>query len=205
LQISQERQRLFSTVIFILLSIAPIQKVKAEELETYVSTWSVVSSTLAAGDNPDAIAVGERTFLTITAAIAADSNGDGKISIHRIDSSSITRANVARFRCIGTTDDSSIVYDIWSGTLGRSADCEFTYLGTLTFTIGTQVSTTSTYEMADTLAVTGGEVLSSTSWVSASPENDRVAECAVDLLGDDTIVIVPTTVECDAKLLMKVL
>jgi hypothetical protein len=174
---------------------------KAEELETSVSTWQILDSTSSAGTEPTALGVTERTYLTVRAAIAAAASGDEEISVFRITRSSRTKANAIRIRALGITDGGTATYDVFSGTLADSSDCELMYLGTLAFTIGTQASTIATYELGDTLVVTTGDA--TVSWTSTSSATNRIAEATIDLQGADLLILVPTTVTADCKLLGK--
>ena len=170
-------------------------------LSTLLSNWIAINTSASAGDEPTELATDERTYLTVSAAIAAAASGDGKISIHQFPKVPETSANTITLRCIGITDNNSVTYSIYTGNLGNADDCNLSYIGSLAFTIGAQASTESTYELADTLTVTEGENLFS--WAVKSPANDRVAEASVDLCGADLIVVVPTTLGCDAKLLAR--
>ena len=170
--------------------------VQPGQLHTGRNAWAVVDTTLSAGLDPNTLAVGERTYVTVAAAIVADSSGDGKITIYTVP----TSWNYGKFRCIGITNDNDVIYEIYLGTLAKGTDCELSYAGELAFTIGTQASVTSTYEMADTVVVTDGETIPA--WSSSSPANNGVAEARIDLETADIVVAVPTTVECNCKLLM---
>jgi len=162
---------------------------------TAQDVWIVVDSTTSSGDEPNDLAVGERTYATVKEAAEG---GDAEISIQRIDET----WNAGRFRCIGDTNDSSVTYQIYLGTLGPDGtDCELAKAGQLAFTIGTQASTVSTYEMAHTVTVTS--YCWAKAWSSASPGSNLVAEAAIDLMGADILVAVPTTAGCDCKLLFK--
>ncbi|MHA1840842.1 MAG: hypothetical protein ACTSYW_02580 [Candidatus Heimdallarchaeota archaeon] len=178
-----------------------VSNVQAEVTETAIGAWQVLDTTTSTGDEPTALAVGERTYSTVTAAIAAASSGDDEISIYRISRSSRSINNFVRMRCIGITDNQSVVYNVYGGTLSYGSDCALTFVGTLSFTIGTQVSDTSNYEFADTITVTEGDTTED--WLSESPESERVAEAAIDLQGMDILVLVATTAGCDCKLLGK--
>lgn len=170
-------------------------------LETTTSAWVTLASALAAGTEPTDLAVGERTYLTVKAAIAAAASGDEKIVIHRIDSSIETRANAMRFRCVSTADAAACTFVLYIGTLNKAADCDLTYLGTLAFTTGLQQSTDSTYLFADQVTPTAGDT--TVSWGSTSAADDRVAEAAIELQGADILIIVPTVVAADCKLFGK--
>jgi len=168
------------------------------QLHSAQQAWVVVDSTTSDGTEPTALAADERTYTAVVAAIAAASSGDDEISIYAIPS----RANSARFRCMGITNEGTITYQIYLGTLGPGGtNCELVNAGQLAFVIGQQVSTMSGYEMADTLTIT--EYCWSSAWTAKSPTNGLVAEGRVDLQGADVMIIVATTVTCDAKLLVK--
>lgn len=178
-------------------------------VHTARATWVVLDTTSSTGTEPTDLAVTERTYQTVKTAQGTGASGDDEISIFDVPRD----WNGARFRAIGITDDGTATYQIYAGTLGDSnrdtdsttADCELAYIGQYVFTIGTQASTTATYEMADTLAVTASDWTKpvSTSAVTSSPTGNRVAEGRVDLMGADVLVFVPTTVTADCKLLGK--
>jgi len=180
------------------------QMVEPGQLHTAHDTWIVIDTTTSAGDEPTDLAVTERTLTTVAAAVAAAVGGDDEISIYGDtgdEQSAMLSVNIARFRCIGITDDASVTYQIYLGTSNAGSNCELSKAGQLAFTIGQQASTTSTYELADAITVTNG------GWpkvfVSTNPGSNGVAEAAIDLMGADLIVAVPTTAECDCQLLMK--
>ena len=176
------------------------EKVNPGELHTGRSAWEVMGATLAAGDEPNALAVGERTYATVSAAAEG---GDDKIIIFDLRTKERQHWNRARFRCIGTTDGASVKYQVYFGSLGLGGtDCILAPVGELDFTIGTQASTTATYEVADTLTITPSDSWTK-AWGSASPTGNLVAEGWIDIIGADIIVLVPTTVGCDAKVLGK--
>lgn len=157
-------------------------------------TWEAIASVSSVGEEPNDLAVGERTYTTV--AVAAE-GGDDKITIVKIPPS----WSYIRFRCIGITNDANVVFQVYSGTLANDSDCVLVKVAQLSFVIGTQSSTVSTYELADTLTLT--EYCKILETASDSPTGELVAEAAWDLEGDDILVIVPTTVECNAKLLAK--
>lgn len=170
------------------------QTVRPTSDVTDQKAWNVIATVASTGDEPNDLAVGERTYLT---AKALAKGGDSKITIVKLPLS----WNYVRFRCIGISDNNTVTFQVYSGSLGAGTDCELVKMGQLAFTIGTQVSTTATYEMADTLTLTSYCYLRPA--FSVSPVGELVAEAGWDLLGDDILVIVPTTVSCDAKLLAK--
>ena len=63
-------------------------------------------------------------------------------------------------------------------------------MGQLVFTIGQQVSTTATYEMADTVAETASDWVSA--WSKISAASDTVAEAQIDMSGANVLVLVAT-------------
>lgn len=171
-------------------------------LDTSISSWSSINSVLSADGNATDLAVSQRTHVTAQAAITAAVNNQDQISVIRIAGNPTSSANAIRFRCIGVTADTVCTYNVYSGTLQSNPDCELSLLGTLSFTIGTQVSTTTGYELADQLAVTEGDT--SASFINTtSAADERVAETFIDLQGSDILVIVPTAVGSDCKLLGK--
>jgi hypothetical protein len=181
------------------------QLVEPGQLHTGKNTWVVLDATTSSGTEPSDLAVGERTYTTIVAAIAAASSGDEEISIYGdslAELQILESWNNARFRCIGVTNNQTVTYQIYLGTLGvGGTDCEVVKAGQLAFTIGQQVSSTSTYKLADTLTVTASDWAKS--WTSSSPGGDKVAEAAIDMMGADIIVAVASTAGCDCKLLAK--
>lgn len=170
-------------------------------LSTQVDRWVVGNAALAASDEPDDLASAtDRIYSVAVARKDAEVGGDEKISVHRFAHSTASRCNYLRARCIGATNNTSCVYNLYSGTLGTGgSDCALSLLGTLTFTIGTQLSDTAGYYFADTVVAVDGAV---SGWSSKYIEH-RTAESKVYLDGDDTLIIVPTTLECNAKLLLK--
>ena len=179
--------------------------VQPGQTHTAQNGWFTLASVASAGDEPNDLAVGERTYATVAAAIVAAASGDGKIVIYGdsyAERANMLSCNVMCFRCTGITDAANIVWSIYLGTLETGdTDCALAYAGELDFTVGTQASLTSGYEFADTLVVTDGDWVKT--WGSSNPENNRVAEAAIDLMGADLIVAVPTAAACNCKLLMK--
>lgn len=168
------------------------------KLITAQNKWVVVDSTTSAGEEPNDLPFNLRTYSTVVVAIASAADANDEISIFYPIPKSY---NAGRFRCIGVTDACSVTYQIYLGTLSGEADCELVKAGQLAFTIGTQISTTSTYEMADAVTVT--PYCWTKSWGSISPSSNLVAEATVDFMGADILVVVPTTAGCDCKLLIK--
>lgn len=158
--------------------------------------WKILDSTTSFGKEPNDLEIGGRTY----ASILADTNeGALEVSIVHIPP---TWTNV-RFRCIGVSEDSNVIYQVYAGTLAEGSDCELAKVGQLTFVIGTQQSTITGYKMADTVTATTTEDDWVKSWATSSPANNHVAEATVDLMGEDILVLVPTTADCDCKLLGK--
>ena len=179
--------------------------VEPGQVHTAHYEWIVADTTTSAGTEPTDLAVGERTYATVAAAVAADDSGDGEISIcgdSAAEKANMESWNLVRFRCRGITDGASIVYQIYLGTLVvGGTDCELAYAGQLGFTVGTQASVDTGYEMADTLAVTESDWVKSVA--SSSSADNRVAEAALDLMGANMIVVVASTAGCDCKLIIK--
>lgn len=173
------------------------QMVNPGQLHTAREAWIVLDATTSTGDEPNDLAVGERTYLTLAAAAEGGDDEIATLSLVPYQDWSF-----ARFRCIGITNDQTVTYQIYLGSLSPGGtDCALVKAGQLAFTIGQQVSTTATYEYADTLTLT--EYCWPKTWATSSPTSDLVAEACVDLMGADYIVAVPTTVSCDCKLLIK--
>lgn len=170
------------------------------ELTTNDSGWFTVAEFASSGGAATDLAVGERTYATIVAAIAADAGNDGQIVIFDLPYG----ANAVRFRNIGLAAAGDHVYQVYSSAKFGAADSAFTKRGTLTFKTGSQASTFTGFEYADVLAVTNTSE-SSVSWTVANPGDgtELVAEAFIDLQGDDTLVIVPTTLDDNSKLLGK--
>lgn len=169
--------------------------------ETYTGGWDVINEIQSSGDEPTDLAVDERTYSGVLSVIEAEAGGDEKISYKQLTRSYITKANSIRFRCMGKTADTTVTYDIYVGNVGRSDDCALTYLGQLSFTVGTQSSTYSDYEYADQVSITEGDT--NADWVHKSAADNRVAEAGINLHGDDLLVIVPSTSGSDSKLQAK--
>ena len=190
--------------------VVPLNKtsnqVNPGELHTGRNAWVVLDTTSSAGDEPNDLAVDERTYLTVLSAISTGTGGDDEISTFLLHSGTRQGWNRVKFRCRGITDGGTATYQIYIGTLGRApvtdtTDCELAKVGQLAFTVGTQVSTLATYEMADTLTVTEG-FSSVRSWLSSSPTSEHVAEAELDVSGADVIVAVPTVASADCQLLV---
>lgn len=179
-------------------------RVDPGQVHTPRNTWVVIDAT-DSGETVGNLGVTERTYQTVLAAIATGTNNDDEISIYDIPRS----WNAARFRCIGKTDGGVITYQVWLGTLGdgnrhtdsTTADCELAYAGQLAFVIGQQASTTTDYELADTVTVTASDWPAT--WTSKTPTGNRVAEATIDLMGADVMVVLASAINCDAKLLGK--
>lgn len=168
-----------------------------------------MDTTSSAGTEPSDIdsdtrgSGGDVTYQQVKTLIAAGANGDDEISIFDVPES----WNGAKFRVRGITDDATVTYKIYAGTLGEgnfdadltAVDCVLAYLGQLAFTIGTQLSTRSGYYMADTLAITSSDW--SHLWRLSNPTGNRVAEGRIYLGPADLLVIVPVTVTADCQLL----
>ena len=187
------------------------KRVDPGSLHTPRDRWVVLDTTSSTGTEPSDIDVdtrgsgGDVTYQQVKTLIAAAANGDDEISVFDVPRS----WNGARFRAIGITDNGTATYQIYAGTLGdgnrdidsTAADCELAYIGQFVFTIGAQASVTSTYEMADTLIHTASDWTKSAT--VASPVGNRVAEGRIDLIGADVLILVPTTVTADCKLLAR--
>lgn len=193
-----KNKKVLIVLAMLFLSVICIAAVKDfYKLATTQDVWVAVDATTSSGTEPTDLAVDERTYTTITAAIAAAASGDDEISIYQIP----YKWNSGRFRCIGITDNQSVTHQIYLGTKGNNDNCELSKAGQLAWTVGTQVSETSTYEFADAVTVTSYGWTKS--WSSSSPGSEMVAEAVIDFQGADILVVVTTTAGCDCKLLMK--
>lgn len=171
-------------------------------LDTVISSWIPLNSSLSADGNATDLSVAQRTYLTAQAAIAADADNQAQISLITLTSEVESPVNALRFRCVGATADTVCTYNIYTGTRKENPDCELSLLGTLSFTVGTQVSMGSGLEFADQLTVTGGST-SALFKNTTSAADERVAETYIDIQGDDTLCSVPTAVGSDCQLLAK--
>lgn len=138
------RVKEISIVIVILLVLAVgvchgTDKVYSE-MRTPQNKWQIIDATTSADNEVSDLAVTERTYTTIVAAIAAaasPSDGDGEISIFPIPDG----WNGIRLRAIGITADGTATYQIYLGTLAlRGTDCEMVNAGQLAWVVGTQTS-----------------------------------------------------------------
>ena len=176
------------------------------ELCTPNFPFAIAATWTLAGTEPTALAVGERTYKTIVAAIAAaaEDAGDEEIEIYTLPYGT----NAIRIRCVGVTANTGVTtFDVLSGTYNTGIeDCAMTLRGTLTFTMGTQVSAYSTYECGDILTLTASsDAASTSSWTIANPAtgSETVAEALLDMQGDDRVVLVPTATNQNAYVLIK--
>lgn len=199
--------------------VAPVDligdRVDPGAVQTARPVWVAIATTASASDEPLDIGVtargpnGKATYQAVKTLIAAADTGDEKISVFDIPRS----WNAIRLRAIGITDDGDYAVQVYAGTLGdgnrdadsTAADCELTYVGQFAWVVGAQGSITTSYEMADAVTVTESDwTVDMTATGSVrSPGVNRVAEARFDLLGADVIVIVPTIVDADAKLLAR--
>lgn len=194
--------------VSLLFCMAAQRAMVGSELATPNFPWAVAATWTSADAEATALAVTERTYKTINTAIAAAANastGDGEIEIYTVPYGT----NAIRIRAIGLTANGTIVVNILTGTYDSSLeDCEMVLRGTLTFTVGTQASTTSGYELADIVALTAASDAASTSdWIIANPAtgSETVAEAMLDLQGDDKVVLVPIegSLTANSKILIK--
>lgn len=176
------------------------------ESHTTRDPWEIFGGegVLATGAEPTDLGVTERTYLTVLAAIAADSSGDGKIRVQLLHEN--PGWDRLKFRATGVTDNGTSTWQIYAGTLGRApvegvTDCVLVKIGQLAFVVGTQASLTSGYELADAVTVTEG-FSAPNAWSTASPGSEGVAETEIDLRGADVVIAVPTVITNDAQLLV---
>lgn len=164
------------------------------------NVWVAVNTVVSAGDEPTDLAEDERTYAAVLAAITAAVGGDEKIAVYDMPE----HWNHVQFECIGITEDATATFLIYAGTRGglSGTDCNLGLVGQLAFVIGTQGSTTATYEMADAVTKTASD-----GWIEAwgvvSPGSDRVARGAVNVMDADVLVTVPTVASANCKLLAK--
>ena len=188
------------TVVFYM---AAMRAQVGSELCTPNFPWAIAATWTTAGDEPTALAVGERTYKTINTAIAAAVSGDDEIEIYTMPYGT----NAIRIRVVGFADNYDIVFDVLSGTFdGSRDDCAMVLRGTLTFTVGTQLSAIASYEFADTAVLTANSDAASTSvWTITSPGtgSETCAEALLDMQGDDRLVLVPTALAANAYVLIK--
>lgn len=194
----------FLIALVAVLCMAPMRARVGSELATPNFRWTVAATWTDAGTEPTSLAVGERTYKTIVAAIAAAATdaGDEEIEIYTVPYGT----NSIRIRAIGLTHTHVMIFDVLTGTYqGNTEDGEMVLRGTLIFTVGQQVSTTASYLMCDQVVLISASDAASTSrWTIANPgDTDTVAEAVLDLQGDDRVVLVPTTLSSNAKVLIK--
>lgn len=191
-------------VASLMFCMAARRAIVGSELATPNFPFAVAATWTSAGTEPDALAVGERTYKTIVAAVAAAATdaGDDEIEVYTVPYGT----NAIRIRGIGITHTHAMVFNVLTGTYdGSIEDGEMVLRGTLTFTVGQQASTTTDYEMCDQVALTAASDAASTSdWTISNPGDvDTCAEAMLDLQGDDIVILVPTTLASDAKVLIK--
>ncbi len=194
--------------------VGAVRRAQSAKLVTAHITWQVAEACTSADAEATALAVGERTFQTVLDIIIAAGDrttGDGEIEYFIVPDD----WNQVKFTAIGITNDGTYTVDVYSGSLGigpkntdslpkaaaRNDDTNLTHIGELAFIIGQQVSTTSGYEMAQSVTATAKD--SSASWSTAGTvDSDRTCEARIDLLGDNLLVFVPKTCSANSKLLV---
>jgi hypothetical protein len=181
-------------------------------LITNQNTWQVLDVTTDAGSEPNDLTAaagyggyGGRTYLAVI--------GDANTGAAEVNAVIIPGTwNSARFRLVGAADAGTVTYQVYGGTLPMgsggtvnttTANCALAYYGQLAFTVGTQLSDIAGYYFADQVTITTTNQDHPTTWSFNSTEDDRVAECRIDLLGDNLLVLVPTTCTTNCKLLGK--
>lgn len=193
--------------IAVILGMAAQRAMVGSELATPNFPWVAAASFLSAGTEATALDVTERTYKTITTAIAAAASGDGDEEI--VIYTPPYGTNAIRIRAIGLSPNGTVEIDILSGTFdGSTDDCEMALRGTLTFTIGLQKSAVTDYEIADICTLTATSDAATTSdWIIANPAtgSETVAEALLDLQGDDKVVLVPIegSLTSNSKILIK--
>lgn len=159
-------------------------RVDPGQVHTVRNVWEIIDSTLSGATATD-LAATERTYQLVKAAIAAAANNDDEISIFDIPRS----WNKIRFRAIGITDNATVTYQIYFGTLGDGnrdidntvEDCDLAYAGQLTFTIGQQSS-----------------IYSQVAFTSGGTRTPVVGETVVGATSGKTAVIISISVSSGA-------
>lgn len=105
--------------------------------------------------------------------------------------------NGVRLRLSSTTDGDTSVTDVFF--MNGTAD-HFSRVATLTWTTGTQTSSTSGQEFADTVVISNNTNTWHKTQSAVSPTGNYIAEWSVDVLGSGTIGISPTTITNAATL-----
>ena len=169
----------------------------ANEPATVHESWRVAGTFDTAATND--LAVTERTRTLVQALITADANEDGNMVLYSVPFG----ANAIRLRVIGTTDAGDFVFNVYSGAVtGSDGNASLVKRGILTCITGTQVSETTSYEFADTMAVSS-TASSVTTWSVTNPADNTCAEAVIDIQGDNILCFVPTTVDNAMKILIK--
>ncbi len=181
--------------------ITSVTETIAAQLVTDQGGWQVLGSFASSGGAANDLGVTQRTLSTARAAINVGANNQDQIVIVGPLNAG---ANAIRLRNIGLAAAGDHVYQIYTASKGANDDASFVKRGTLTFKTGSQASTFAGYEYADLLTVTNTSS-SSSSWTVANPGDgtELVAEAFIDIQGDDTLIIVPTTLDDNSKLLGK--
>ncbi|KKL55224.1 hypothetical protein LCGC14_2257550 [marine sediment metagenome] len=127
--------------------------------------WTIVESENSGDTQATNLAVTERTYQLVKAAIAAASSGDDNIAVFDIPRG----WNSIRLRAIGITDNGTYTTQIYLGTLGdgnkdgnsTTADAELAYAGQLAWVVGTQSSIYSqiAYTSGGTRTIIPGDIL----------------------------------------------
>lgn len=137
---------LISGVCFGVQTVRPVDKdnvdVDPGQVHSARNTWVIMESELSGDTQATDLAVTERTYQLVVAAIAAAGSGDDNISIFDIPRS----WNSIQFSALGITDDGTVTHQIYLGNLGSkhssspSTDVELVYAAQLAWTVGTQSS-----------------------------------------------------------------
>ncbi len=138
--------------------------------------WTIMETENSADTQATDLAVTERTYQLVKAAIVAASSGDDNIGIFDIPRG----WNTIRFRAIGITDNGTFTNQIYLGTLGdgnkdkdsTNADTDLTYAGQLAWVVGTQTSIYSqvAFTSGGTNEIVAGDILTG----ATSTETARV-------------------------------
>jgi hypothetical protein len=173
------------------------QRVNPGQLHTAQLGWVVFGSD-DSDDNPTTLVA--TTTPGVTARTAATfAVSDTNNITHRID----PRWNRALLRVESTTDGDDTVFDLFGADGEGGTVSDFNRWATVTWVTGTQTGATSGSEWADTASITNDSG-ARTLVVAYSPGGNYIAEVEIkDFRGAHTLGISPTTVDNDARVMIK--
>lgn len=117
-------------------SLTDVPQIDGSVLHTIQSGWAIAESENSGDTQTDALGVAELTKVRLDAVIAANASNEEFISYFLIPA----KWNGMRFRAVGISDNGTVIHQIYFGRLGDDVDCEFTYVGQLSWVIGQQKS-----------------------------------------------------------------